>query len=382
MPEVLAAGDPGRLDDRALAEMSGQRRSDPADRSGVVAQQRQRLLVDDLGFFGAPGGHTLSLHDPFDRREHLVADEIRVRAHAQGEHRVVADHVRLGADPDRPDRDHRGLERVDLTGGDRLQPQDHRRGQHRRVDRELGRGAVAAPTVQGDPEHVGAGHRRARALQDPPRRSRRGVLPEGDVRGAETLEEVVVDHRLGAAADLLGGLEHRQQPTRPLAASGQQLVGGTQQPGDMQVVPARVGDTDVVAIGIGAPRRARVGEPGLLGDGQRVHVGPAQHGRTVAVLEHPDHPGASHVAGHGEAERLEPVGHDPGGAVLLERQLGVGVQVLVQGPQLGEGRGGQRRHGGQSRTNPARVRPEPSSDRRRISPAGRPAPARRRVRGS
>jgi len=93
------------------------------------------------------------------------------------------------------------------------------------------------------------------------------------------------------------------------------------QPGDVQVVAARVHDP---------VDGARVLEARLLLDRQRVHVGAQHHRRSVAVAEHADDAGAADPGRHLEPGGLQPARCDAGGAFLLHRQLRVSVEVLVE----------------------------------------------------
>ena len=78
-----------------------------------------------------------------------------------------------------------------------------------------------------------------------------------------------------------------------------------------------------------------MGEVVLLVDRQRVHVG-AQADRPLAGAgaQHPDHAGLADAAVGLDAEGLETVGHQRGGAVLLEGKLRVGVDVTADGGGL------------------------------------------------
>src|SRR5262249_30408100 len=69
---------------------------------------------------------------------------------------------------------------------------------------------------------------------------------------------------------------------------------------------------------------------GVFNDGQGVHVGADHDGGARAVLEDGDDAVAADLGGDLEAERLEFLGHAGGGQLLLEGQLGVGVEVLVE----------------------------------------------------
>ncbi len=68
-------------------------------------------------------------------------------------------------------------------------------------------------------------------------------------------------------------------------------------------------------------------------DGKRVEVGTQGHDRTV-LTEVGDQAGLVE-ARDPPPGLLEPLGHQIGGAVLVPRQLGVGVQVAAQVDQLG-----------------------------------------------
>ena len=53
----------------------------------------------------------------------------------------------------------------------------------------------------------------------------------------------------------------------------------------MHVVAARVHQRHRLAVGIDAGHRARVLEPDLLADWERIRIGAQQHGRSGAVVE-------------------------------------------------------------------------------------------------
>ena len=80
---------------------------------------------------------------------------------------------------------------------------------------------------------------------------------------------------------------------------------------------------------------ARVGQPGLLGDRQRVHVGAQHHGRPVAVAQHPDDAGAADAGGH-----LEPGGLEPRRGL---RRSGAPART-ARGGRAGRGRAPRDRH--------------------------------------
>ncbi len=134
----------------------------------------------------------------------------------------------------------------------------------------------------------------------------------------------------GAGADLLGRLADEDQRALPAGLQAGQHAGGADPAGHVHVVAAGVHDADLVAVLVARADLAGVGQAGLLDDRQGVHVGAHQHGRPVAVLEDADDAVAADVLRHLEADLLQLAGQAGGGSRLVERQLGVGVQVLVQ----------------------------------------------------
>jgi len=77
-----------------------------------------------------------------------------------------------------------------------------------------------------------------------------------------------------------------------------------------------------------------VGHVILLLDGQRVHVGPQGDGRAFSAGKVADDAGAGHAAAHGNAQLSQARRHQPGGVVLLERQLGMAVDGTTERYQL------------------------------------------------
>src|SRR5699024_11260984 len=83
-------------------------------------------------------------------------------------------------------------------------------------------------------------------------------------------------------------------------------------------------------VGVHAPGGAGVGQPGLLLQGERVHVG-AQHDRGAgAVAQNPDHTGAADASVDVVPGPVEPLGDPAGGAFFGVGELGVLVQVDVE----------------------------------------------------
>ena len=141
----------------------------------------------------------------------------------------------------------------------------------------------------------------------------------------ELLEQAVLDHRLAAAAALLGRLEDEVHRTLEVAALAQHL-GGAQQHGRVAVVAAGMHAAGVL--------RAMLEVVGLV-HRQAVHVG-AQADRLhrVALAQGSHQAGLAEAARHFEAPLLELGGDDVGGAVLLVSKLRMGVDVAADGGDL------------------------------------------------
>ena len=156
------------------------------------------------------------------------------------------------------------------------------------------------------------------------------MLAEHDVGLREPVEDAVGDHGLRAGAVLLGRLEHGDDRARPLFLGRDQLLERAEQRRHVHVVPARVHDRHVVAGGVGAARRARVLEPGLLGHRQRVHVGAQPDDRPLAVLDERGDAGLADALLECDAQLRQVLRDHPGRAGLLEGQLRMPVQIDVE----------------------------------------------------
>jgi hypothetical protein len=155
--------------------------------------------------------------------------------------------------------------------------------------------------------------------------ARRVVQPEDRVT-REALEEAVGDHALRAAAGagLLGRLEHEVHGAAEVARA-RELLRRAQQHRGVAVVPAGMHHAVVHALP-GPPRR--------FADRQRVHVGAQRHAaRAAAHVQRAHHAVPAHAARDVPAPLLQPAGHELGRGRLLERELGVAVQVA---PRLGQ----------------------------------------------
>ena len=93
----------------------------------------------------------------------------------------------------------------------------------------------------------------------------------------------------------------------------------------------------VVPAGVHLSRQLRrERQPGLLVDRQRVHVGADADGLAgLRAFDHGDHAGLADAAAELDAQLPEEGGHRLRGLMLLERELGVLVQLAPQRHQLG-----------------------------------------------
>ena len=114
----------------------------------------------------------------------------------------------------------------------------------------------------------------------------------------------------------------------------------TGEPRRMHVMAARMHDRYGVAFTIGRGDLARIGQAGRLGDRQRVHVGTQHHNRAFAVTQYPHDARLADTGRHFVARVAQSLRRDARCARFLHRQLGVGVNVLVQ---ISRGRAAVRR---------------------------------------
>ena len=98
----------------------------------------------------------------------------------------------------------------------------------------------------------------------------------------------------------------------------------------MHVVAAGVGDRDLMALGVLRGRGAGVVRAGVLLDRQRVQFGPQQHRGPGAIGQEAHDSGPADAGLDRAAIRLQFPGDALGRAVLLVRQLGMAMQILVE----------------------------------------------------
>jgi hypothetical protein len=256
------------------------------------------------------------------------------------DHRLVRDHVRGRAGVELADGDDGRVGRVVLAADELLQVQ-HRLGRrHDRVAAQVWIRPVAAPADERGDEHVGRrqqhaglGGDRAHRQPGPAVQAEHGRHPGPQ----PPVEHAALHQPPPTAAALLGRLEHQLHAVRQLARRRLQHRSGSQQRGRVTVVPAGVHHA-----GVGGG----VGQAGVLGDRQRVDVGPQRDARLRWISDPGD--GRRRRIGHAGDELDAQAGQL--GADQLRRlvlgvaQLGDLVQPVAQVDGGGE-RGGQVRIG-------------------------------------
>jgi hypothetical protein len=171
------------------------------------------------------------------------------------------------------DRDHRRLQRIDITRDDRLQLVDHLCADQDRIDGKMRPRGVSAFTLDLNGEMVGGGHHRARTDGELADRQARIIVHAVNFLDAEALDQPVVDHGERAGAALLGRLENDHRGAGEIAGLGEIFCGAKQHR-----------SMAVMAAGVHLARNGRlVGQAGFFFDRQRVHVG-AQANDPVAGL--------------------------------------------------------------------------------------------------
>ena len=140
----------------------------------------------------------------------------------------------------------------------------------------------------------------------------------------EAFQQLVVEHGQGAADALLAGLEDQVHGAVEILRL-RQIAGGAQQHGGVAVM----------AAGMHPPGRlAFIGEVVGLRHGQRVHIrAQADPARPVAGAQHADHAGLADAAMHLDPPFLQLRRDDGGGAVLLQPQFRMSVQIVADGGQ-------------------------------------------------
>ena len=212
------------------------------------------------------------------------------------------------------------------------------RGHQNRVHREVGVRAVAALAGDFNRDTVGGGHHRPGIDADGARWQRGPVVHGVNRLHRKTLEQPVLDHRVGPATALFGGLKNQHRIAHKMARSGQ-IMRRANQHGGVAVVAAAVHQAGFAGL---------PAERVVLGHGQRVHVGAqADHRPQARVgerrmrarqlpLDDGDDAGfANPRVNLVHAAQLERMHDAAGGVHLFKTQLGMRVKVTAKCSQLG-----------------------------------------------
>ena len=312
----------------------------------VRAHDLAHHLAAERGFVGAvDGGRVVAVEVELAARAHGGAHAFGDFLHAlldqvehlegEGAHRAldlarIGDHVGGFAGVDHGDGDHARVHRLLVAREDGLEGLHDLAGDGHRVAAHVRQRRVAALAADGDPELVAGGHHRAGADGEGAHLRAGPVVHAEHGFHGELLEQAVLDHLARAAAAFFGRLEDQVDGAVEVAVLGEVQRRGHQH-GGVAVVPAGV-HLAVVLAG--------VLEGVELGHRQRVHVGAQADGAAalaaVAPVHDAHHAGGAHAAVHGDAPFRQLFRHQVGGALFLEAEFGMRVDVA---PQLGDGRG-------------------------------------------
>jgi len=122
----------------------------------------------------------------------------------------------------------------------------------------------------------------------------------------------------------------------PLVPAAGEGADGSRQGSHVHVVAACVHHRDPAAVRRIGDRGARVVEAGPLLNRQGVHVGPEHDPRAVPVRQNRDDARLADAGRHVRAGRRELPGDQRAGPHLTSGQLGVLMQVVVEGDQVGQ----------------------------------------------
>jgi hypothetical protein len=187
--------------------------------------------------------------------------------------------------------------------------------------------AMPTAAAEDDGPAVDIGQHRPRAQPEAAERQAGLVVQPEDGVGGEAVEQPFLDHDAAAAEQLLGGLEDEVDGAGKIRVLRQVARGAEQHRG----VP-------VMAAGMHDPWRGRgVGGAGGFQDRQRIHVGAQRDGAAplAPAAQRADHAGACDAFCNLDPPAPQLRRDQPGGAAFLEAELGVAVQVVPDGGQLG-----------------------------------------------
>ena len=184
-------------------------------------------------------------------------------------------------------------------------------------------------------EPLGEGHR-------PGGEKRSIVEADGEVWLRKLAVEPGCQHVARPDHHLLGGLADKDKGPAPRVLMPREHPGRADENGHVDVVAAGMHDGHVGAGKVQGADRARVGKARLLLDGKGVHVGSDEERRARAVPQDPDDARPAELLGDLKPGRAQLLGHPRRRLLLLERELRMGVEVLIESFERGV-LGGDRR---------------------------------------
>ena len=194
----------------------------------------------------------------------------------------------------------------------------------------IGECGVAAFALEANGEEIRGGHQRPLANREDADRQPRHVVHAVDFLDGEVFHQAVVDHRLGARAAFLGGLEDDDRRAREVAGA-REIARGAEQHRGMAVMAAGVH----LAGNAGA-----IGQVGRFLDRQRVHVGAKADGALALALAPLDDADDAGLADRGPdlvaAELAQTFGDEIGSARQVVEKLGIGVQIAPPSLRVGD----------------------------------------------
>ncbi len=225
----------------------------------------------------------------------------------------LGDDVRRAARLDATDGDHGGVDGIDLPRHQGLDGRDqHARDDHR-IGGLVGPRAVPAASLHADGETIGLGGDHAFGHHDLADPVVVGDVTAEDRRDAFELAGLQ-DHPCATAA-LLGGLEDEQHVA--LRWRLRKHSGGAEHHGHVRVVTAGV------HFSLDARSERQVG---VLGAGERVHLGAQGDRHLVPLAQTSDHGAAFARVAVGDTEPVELLDDHAGSVLLLEGELRMAVQ--------------------------------------------------------
>ena len=313
--------------------------SGPGDLAGDVGREGRFALVVDhdriaVGV-GDLGGGAIEPRGAVDHLADALLQDLpdlgRERAGGAAQQCVLRNDIVGMARLEHADRDHGGLQRIDVARHHRLQLVDDLGADQDGIDAQMRPRRVAALAFERNLDVIGRRHHGAGTDGELADRQAGIVVHAVDFVDAETADQPVLDHRQGAGATLLRRLEDDHGGAGEIAGLGQVFRGAEQH-----------GGVAVMAAGVHLARhRGLVRQPGLFLERQRVHVGAQPdhlatgRGAGFAAADHADDAGPADAGDDVvAAETLELVGHRCRGAVHVVAQFRMGVDIPPPGGDL------------------------------------------------